>query len=239
MTPQTESEVKTLEAIADRFFRFTLWSQPAYPTSHDAKSITRLVENHCLAVREPNSPNVIQFTERCRLFLGRDVKTVELEAVVTECFSHLDALFFFGLLNRRVSVFHGGGTRSLVKLHFFTNGNEDVAGLFDKFRAAIGISLVGGLGLGDLLVVLVHEMVHAWLEIFSDATCAEHYSWVKRYRRHGEMFQRLFRFVVERVGALVPGDLLQNRILVWLNKMDWQVRQNSSWWDCFVSAVIP
>ncbi|KAK5628141.1 hypothetical protein RRF57_003856 [Xylaria bambusicola] len=242
MTSPTENAIKTLEAIADRFFRITLRSQPKSSTSHDAKSITRLVETNCLAVLEPKSAKAVRFVERCRLFLSYDMKGMErsqVEAIVNELFSHLDGLFFFGLLGRQVSVF-GGETRPLVKVEFLTKVDPNNAGSFNKFRGAISICLVSPTGLvpvSDLLFIFIHEMVHAWLEIFSDANHPEHYQWVKVYHRHGEMFRRLFRFVAERVGALVPSDLLQGRILVWLNKLDWQVRRNSGWWDCFVSAV--
>ncbi|KAI1423058.1 hypothetical protein F5Y12DRAFT_716697 [Xylaria sp. FL1777] len=209
MTSQLEREIKTLREIADNYpneWYKKIKPEHTYDTPHDAESITNLVETSCLAVREPSSPRIQYFVSRCALFSTYDLNAIgfsKLELILSEVFWRLDELFFFGMLTRRVYSRIDHWMQNLVVLKVLRKHNP-------KFRGAFSgegtIKLVpnadGWPYFEELLFVIVHEMTHAWLEIFSDIKHPKHEELVSKNFGHGAKFIELICFIAPYIAYL-------------------------------------
>ncbi|KAI3341747.1 hypothetical protein F4824DRAFT_486248 [Ustulina deusta] len=170
-------DVITLYAIADNWrYDPNLNSHESSRTNtpHDAQSLTRLVSNSCVAAQDPFSEIVEQFVNWYRKFQKKNLNemgALELEDELWRLLADIDDLFFF----------------------FST--------LTRKVRRAIGVAETHGnrWHFEHLLYILVHEMCHAYLEIFSDQWHPKHSEWVDDFKGHGEMFWVLLRFVSEKI----------------------------------------
>ncbi|KAI1365025.1 hypothetical protein F5Y08DRAFT_353141 [Xylaria arbuscula] len=249
--------LRTLEAIADAYH---VKSQPqstrGYFGLHDAKTITRLVEENCLAVREPSSARVIRFIERCSQFLEYDTKRMDpadVRSMLAETFARLDDIFFFGLLSRHVPTSEGG-QRFLINLKFpVTPSPKDETGLFDFPSGLLTIHLTDSRGARSferLLFSMIHEMTHAWLIVFSDPMHLKHGKWVGRHVQHGNMFLRLNLFVRQTAAGLMPAATILKEELIasqfdldmYMNSFDGNTKDRgnmSGWKSRLVAALTP
>ena len=249
-TPQAQRQIETLRSIADAYLvdkEMVLPPQREYQTPHDAKSITDLVQSSCLAVLTPSSPNVGQFINVCNHGLAHDVTGAPLEranavAILNECFSYVDELFFFGLLTRQIHPdIDQQKTRRLTVLEFPLKPRRDYAGAYQASNGVIRIYLRGSSNEGvrrfsDLLFTVIHEACHAYLQILADSKHLEHKKWVTVHRRHGEMFQVLFRFVMQCIVELVPSELLRGAMNKSLKALEYQIARKSSRWEALLVA---
>ncbi|KAJ3551182.1 hypothetical protein NPX13_g11430 [Xylaria arbuscula] len=247
--------LRTLEVIADTYH---VESQPrstrGYFGLHDAKTITRLVEEDCLAVREPSSARVVRFIERCSQFLECDTKRMDpadVRSMLAETFARLDDIIFFGLFSRHVPT-SAGGQRFLVNLTFPVTPSDDTS-LFAFSSGVLMIHLTDSRGARSferLLSSMIHEMTHAWLIVFSDSMHWKHGKWVGRHVQHGKMFLRLNLFVRQTVAGLMPAATILKEELIasqldldmYMNSFDGNTKDRgnmSGWKSRLVAALTP
>ncbi|KAI3331107.1 hypothetical protein F4824DRAFT_514801 [Ustulina deusta] len=202
------AEVRALYAIADNIHS---GSRPRTNIPHDADALRRLVVHESLAVRNPRSGEVTEFVDCYRLLQGLGENPLDnirlIHDLIRGFMFHIDNIFFFNTLTRRV----GGPTRprSLVALHTSEDPNTKKYGTYDRADRTITVMLSryrSGLyhrhHIERVLFSVVHEMTHAFLEIFSDDRHPRHAEWVDADNGHGKMFCELLGFIGDIVSQL-------------------------------------
>ncbi|KAI3339491.1 hypothetical protein F4824DRAFT_498181 [Ustulina deusta] len=200
MSNYVHPDVKTLEAIADNWWKDpTLNSRKSSRTNtpHDAQAITRLVSTSSLAVQDPYSDRVRRFVEWYRHDQKIDLKsmsTAKLEETLQKYQADIDHMFFLSLLTRKVEG--PSGLNRLVRLIVMDGTHEDkLSGKYKREETSptirmwrINSSKGEQRPFDQLLYTLLHEMCHAYLELFSDVRHPKDKEWLTDFEGHGEMF---------------------------------------------------
>ncbi|KAI0965520.1 hypothetical protein F4678DRAFT_467382 [Xylaria arbuscula] len=227
MSQYIHPDVKTLKVIADNWRRqpdLNSSDSPRTNTPHDARTLTRLVSTSSLAVLDPYSERVevfVQWYHRAQSMDLRAMSDEELEVELTKISGDIDDMFFFSLLRRTVDKPAGQGSLLSVQAPLLivqvmpgasTEGYkayfrmDDLSPIIRIWR----LSRNGDLWhFETLLSTLLHEMCHAYLELFSDTRHPRHEGWINVFSGHGEMFWVLQRFVSRKIGAYTKSDAWQ------------------------------
>ena len=205
------------------------WSNPARRTL-DARTLFKLLQNEALAFRTPNSPRLTELVEcfhRCQQ-VGRKYPENESQMLIDlihQWFSLLDECFFFGALTRVVNTRYG--RQPFVSLLVERNnsgiyspeiGRPDPSwramGYFDIAARRLWGWLKDAEPLGNnqyrvfripiesALYSIVHEAIHAYLELFADTSHELWWEDVERDGGHGEMFRGILHVITERLETL-------------------------------------
>ncbi|KAK9799228.1 putative ABC1 atypical kinase-like domain-containing protein [Seiridium cardinale] len=173
----------------------------------DAPSITKLIEKYNLEVNK-NLQNM-------------GAKAVE--SMLRRYMVMIDSIFFFGMLTSQGETLSPGQEHNpLVSLHLeegtLRESNKCIkeAGLlYGEFRiyelrivlakqGPLRGGTTGPFRLGDFIGTLVHEMVHAFLDIFSDLNSAEYKDYVAPEDGHGVLFWELNDSVMAKISSWIP-----------------------------------
>lgn len=238
MTSQTERLIHALESVADGYFVETLSSSKRI---HNAETITRLVQTSCLAVMEPNSPEVRQFIERCNHFSLCDFKTMDpadVKGALEELFIRLDELFFFGILSRHAPLDDSNARRRFIELDVVAKQEpQNSPGMHYPGTNKIVIHLTRSterMGFDLLLPVLSHELVHAWFDL-ADKRPFKHTEWVDQHDGHGTMFVNLNKFIYQYLGDMVPElkPQLSRLLRRYTDNLKTEDDRPRGWWKCW------
>ncbi|KAK6079392.1 ABC1 family protein [Seiridium cupressi] len=173
----------------------------------DAPSITKLIEKYNLEVNK-NLQNM---------------RAKAVESMLRRYMVMIDSIFFFGMLtSQRETLSPGQEHNPLVSLHLeegtLRESNKCIkeAGLlYGEFRiyelrvvlakqGPLRGGTTGPFRLGDFIGTLVHEMVHAFLDIFSDLKSAEYKDYVAPKGGHGVLFWELNDSVMAKISGWIP-----------------------------------
>ncbi|KAI1163440.1 hypothetical protein F5B18DRAFT_620184 [Nemania serpens] len=209
-------DVRTLKEIADSWRRdpgLSSRQSSRANTPHDAQALARLVSTSCWAVQDPYSTRVEAFCNYYRRAQTLDYQNMsdsQLLHELSQFLAEIDELFFFSLLSRRIEK--EDGVSEFVQLKIMKT-SEHLRGFFEFARgreATIKIwrrdSHGRAIAFEPLLYTLVHESVHAYLDIFSDIRHPKYEEWVTNYNGHGEMFWVLLRFISERIRVFTKSE---------------------------------
>ncbi|KAI0487702.1 hypothetical protein F4859DRAFT_465967 [Xylaria cf. heliscus] len=210
-------DVKTLKVIADNW-----WHEPKLNsrkssrtnTPHDARALARLVSTSSWAVQDPYSEGVAKFIKWYRKAQATDLQGMSDSALEDELWKFMadvDDLFFFSLLTRKVEG--QSGRNGLVEVRVVEGlPNGSYCGAYRQEATAAVIRMWRDDNKGKprrfehLIYTLVHEMCHAYLDLFSDRRHRKYQEWVSDYQGHGEMFWVLLRFVAGKIGVYTQSD---------------------------------
>ncbi|KAI1744789.1 hypothetical protein F4680DRAFT_444062 [Xylaria scruposa] len=215
--------VRTLKVIADNWWREpTLNSTKSSRTDapHDAKALARLVSTSSWAVQDPYSEGVARFLKWYRKTQTIDLQTlsnIQLEKELCKFMFDIDELFFFSLLTRKIEK--KSELDRFVRLRItgeLPNGSYCGSYSLEETSPYIRMHRVNQQGeprpFEHMLYTLVHEMCHAFLDLFSDKRHSRHREFVIDYRGHGEMFWVLLRFVSRKLGAYTRSERWQKEL---------------------------
>ncbi|KAI0551798.1 hypothetical protein F4679DRAFT_582256 [Xylaria curta] len=183
--------VKTLKAIADNW-----WREPKLNS----------LSTSSLAVQDPYSEGVSRFVKWYRETEKIDLQmmtTSQLERELWQFMVDIDELFFFSLLTRKVEK--QSGLDGLLRLRLTDQASDTCCGVFKQEPTSPYIRMYRKDHKGEtwhfeeILGTLVHEMCHAFLDIFSDRRDPRFQEFVTDYEGHGEMFWVLLRFVARKL----------------------------------------
>ncbi|KAI3331837.1 hypothetical protein HD806DRAFT_171266 [Xylariaceae sp. AK1471] len=208
MSRQTDREIRWLKTLADyrRCYRRPPRDlrDPEYKkrmeqkVPHDAGTITSLVMNASLAATlDESSTYVRRFVLSYRRNRNLDLNKLAHEDIVyilKETCERLDEMFFFDLLTRRVRDKSPGPKVVLVELNVHEspmNGKYDETFSFP-----------------DLLHTLAHEMVHAYLAIFSDKEHPLYHDECDHHNGHGMKFWELLAFILGKIGFFTESEAM-------------------------------
>ncbi|KAI1278174.1 hypothetical protein F5Y07DRAFT_397728 [Xylaria sp. FL0933] len=218
MSHHPNRDIKTLEVIADNWLEDPeLHSRESSRTRtpHDSLAITALVITSSLAVQEPDSETVKYFMgwylnarELHLPSMSKPALTREIERALFG----LDKLFFFSLLTRKVEL--ESGLNRLVRIEVKEIPSIDEEGdltysIYNQDDISPYIMIYrcdrnGNHYRFDTLVhSLLHEMCHAYLDLFSDTRHPKDHEWHDQHDGHGEMFWVLLQFTWRTLGGLV------------------------------------
>ncbi|KAI0430921.1 hypothetical protein F5Y09DRAFT_355408 [Xylaria sp. FL1042] len=244
MTPEAERHLETLKAVADSYpteWRAKEVRKCTHDTPHDAETIFRLVLTRSHAVLEPDSPKVKKFISRCIEFNTCDMETIgqpKVERMLLECFWRLDELFFFGLLVRKVCYEDTDLPKHLVTLTILKTPAPKCNNLYlwGKWTQSGTITLwpsciEGSRQFYHVLVTLIHEMIHAWFDIFSDRNHPKHDEWVAKDGKHGVLFKEMLKFCIEYIiGRTHPNTSFSRDLLFKLESQEyWTMDKQKAW----------
>ncbi|KAI0450663.1 hypothetical protein F5B21DRAFT_528756 [Xylaria acuta] len=177
--PGDSEVVKFLEGIADtRWFRESFRKRrDAYFIPFDAGSITRLVMQASLVAKDPSSQRIKRFVEQYREDEALDMDRIKysyIEDMIHDYVRRFDELFFFGLLTRKTRKrVQGKDTQRLLVIVIpkkLTRDNDygSYSDENDEIQICIQYDDYYRYSFGHPVLTITHEMVHAYLTIFSD-----------------------------------------------------------------------
>ncbi|GAW23764.1 hypothetical protein ANO14919_133400 [Xylariales sp. No.14919] len=186
-------DVKTLEEIADNW-----WKDPGLSS----------LSTSSLAVQDPYSEAVTKFVKWYRKGQTMDLQSMDnsqLENELWKFLADVDDMFFFSLLSRKVEKPSGLGR--LVRVRVMDGLPEDSwCGAYKREEDSPYIRIWRSRrgcepqSFEHLVYTLVHEMCHAYLDLFNDKRHRKHQEWVYDFKGHGEMFWVLLRFISRKIG---------------------------------------
>lgn len=218
-----EKPLKKLKAVADSFHTTnpmnpSLWRVVFSNCEFTARDLVQLCIEYSAAAEGNAQKAVSRLVRRYRqdefFILGMDAD--DLEGALQGYMFLLDELFFFGLLTRRVK--RRGllqPPEPLVELKVQAGYDKDIQAKWSKKDSRITIFQEKPLNshlwfnepslyLDELLSNLVHEMVHAYLGIFSDTFHKDHKEDVQAEKGHGKMFWVLYCSIMKTLDYWVP-----------------------------------
>jgi hypothetical protein len=203
----------TINPIKSSFWRVFIGGYP-----YTSRDIVRLSMKYSIAAERDTQKPIRRFVRRYRrdahYIVGMEASV--LQKVLQEYMSRLDQIFFFSLLMRRVK--RRGlllPPEPLVELKIRQGHNKELVAywshigcritMYKQREARSGLqSEICDFHLDELLATLAHEMVHAYLDIFSNRRDKEHKENVDAQEGHGRMFWRLYYFVMEMLAHWIP-----------------------------------
>lgn len=178
--------------------------------------IVYLSQKFSISARYKTHKNIKRFIKRYRRDAAADAEhQLNLQDELPKYMQHLDQLFFFGLLTRQVRK-SGllGGREPLVelKLRETCNGKSSAVAEWQTKNHRIEMFTQfyepplppQDFGLDELVSTLAHEMVHAYLDIFSQSRTREFEIDVEESEGHGPMFWELYLTIMSRLRDWVP-----------------------------------
>ncbi|KAI1746697.1 hypothetical protein F4782DRAFT_536178 [Xylaria castorea] len=210
-------DVKSLKVIADNW-----WHEPELNsrkssrtnTPHDAQALARLVSTSSWAVQDPYSEGVARLVKWYRNAQAMDLHSMsnhQLENELQLFMADIDDLFFFSLLTRKVEG--KSGLNRLVSVRVMDElPKGSHCGAYKQERPLTYIRMWRKRNSGKpwifehLICTLVHEMCHAYLDLFSDKRHPKHQRWVSDHQGHSEMFWVLLRFIARKIGVYTKSE---------------------------------
>ncbi len=146
------------------------------------------------------------------------MSTAKLEETLQKYQADIDHMFFLSLLTRKVEG--PSGLNRLVRLIVMDGTHEDkLSGKYKREETSptirmwrINSSKGEQRPFDQLLYTLLHEMCHAYLELFSDVRHPKDKEWLTDFEGHGEMFWVLLRFVSRKIGAYTKSEQWQAQL---------------------------
>ncbi|KAI0130485.1 hypothetical protein BJ170DRAFT_681931 [Xylariales sp. AK1849] len=185
----------------------------AYKWKKTPRRIIHLSKEYSNSTKAETHREIKSFVEAIR----RDAAdpAINLEEELPRYMQRLDQLFFFGLLTRHVNKPGMAFEKEiLVKLKvrdsFNMSAGYQTHGLWDPRKNRIEIWLKEGppqvrdRTMDELISTLAHEMIHAYLDIFSDHNSKEYADGVEIDGGHGVMFWRMYHNVLEKLAKWIP-----------------------------------
>ncbi|KAI1130444.1 hypothetical protein F5Y10DRAFT_289407 [Nemania abortiva] len=221
---QSEREIENLYNIADNRWH---WKSASHREKvltsnkiiHNAEAITRLMITSSLVIRDPSSARIKRFVERYRQHEALDIRNIshdDLESLIHEYFLRFDELFFFGLMNREIDGEQGRRKLVIMKAYNFPNPKDD--GNFNPNEDTLEIWMrcnetCTAPSVTYLVCVLLHEMVHAFLDIFADEEDNKYHEQVSDHGGHGVLFWVMLKFVLGRIFEFTGSEYIWNEML--------------------------
>ncbi|KAI1498993.1 hypothetical protein F5X99DRAFT_411463 [Biscogniauxia marginata] len=199
MSYRKEKAVRHLKALADNYrstnpLRKYFWRLLSRRIDYSAKDLVNLVKESSDSTKRRNHRTFRRFARNYGQNAAQDMNQVDLPRLLEGYMHRLDRLFFFSLLTRRVSKRRLDSsffteTKSLVELKVIDAVNQEMSGYWDPKLDRIDVWTRHPNGdresFAAMIDTLAHEMVHAFLDIFSDDTHDKHHIWVDTKDGHG------------------------------------------------------
>ncbi|KAK9422990.1 hypothetical protein SUNI508_04657 [Seiridium unicorne] len=216
MMPPTYDTIRDMKAQADQYKKLnrtkgSFWRLMLHGYSYTAQDIVKLSIDHSVAAKGQDHGMVQDFIRHYRRDAEVDPSTTDLLDLMKSYMSELDNLFFFGLLTRK------SPSEELVSLKIVDGYHEAKVANFDHETCQITLYTQGKraddaagspsikFALDELIAVLAHEMVHAYVGIFPNDNNTDRYEQqVLADSGHGKMFWRQLIFITDCLTRWVP-----------------------------------
>ncbi|KAI1109262.1 hypothetical protein F5Y14DRAFT_40430 [Nemania sp. NC0429] len=224
-----DSDIKYLHRIAE--------SRCKVPTIHDPTTLLRLLKQEALAFREPDSSKLRELTDRfrdCQEAFERGPYSKELKESIVGFYIILDECFFFKTLTRAVyfktlsKIMKNIPTRitGLVELRFVEqqDPNDGLRGRWNPFDRIIDLYLGGADGattfpVERVLVTVLHECVHAFLDLFVDRRHPD-MRLIKEPNGHGPIFLDIFQSIGLKIKEITHSRSWEEKFYLSLEFLD-------------------
>ncbi|KAI0515071.1 hypothetical protein F5B22DRAFT_646948 [Xylaria bambusicola] len=193
------------------------------PRAPEARFLLTLIQTVALAFRTPDSPRLTELVEFFHHYENVAGNYPENETdmpiqLVNQWFSLIDKCFFFGVLTSTLDTQQG--PRQVVELHVennpscFKRPNWHANGCYDTVNRRLWIWLkvvdplddntakIARLPILRPLYTVIHESIHAYLDLFADKNHPLYFEEVGKDRGHGPVFKEILHLVSEKVEVL-------------------------------------
>ncbi|CAJ2512889.1 Uu.00g010080.m01.CDS01 [Anthostomella pinea] len=160
---------------------------------------------HLEAIADSHLRLVWHLVRRFQRDIDRELPSYNnLQTLLEGYLRYFDKLFFFGLLRRRVRrMLPVPRMLPMVALKVIDEQDERLGDWQRDRKDEIRLWTRDSHGeyhaLEDFVTTVAHEMIHAYLRIFSDESAASHFRCVDADGGHGVMFWHLHHFILSRL----------------------------------------
>ncbi|KAI1638371.1 hypothetical protein F4809DRAFT_639670 [Biscogniauxia mediterranea] len=203
-----QRSVRHLEEVADRYmtpmrYQDCYWHFPNRRVALSAQDVSHLLRNCSRSsTQDPNDYRINNFRQHYQVDASQDIERLPIEEVLRNYFRRLDRLFFFNLIGRQIRDANGQ-VRPLISLQVKDITNAEARGSFIQGNSTIQVYTREDDGrrsyLQSLIGTMAHEMVHAYLAVFSDELDDRYDRWVSANQNHGEMFWEINAYILDKL----------------------------------------
>ncbi|KAI1750301.1 hypothetical protein F4782DRAFT_548782 [Xylaria castorea] len=192
--------------------RFWETDNPGQPYLYRASDVIQFTRENCLATTAAHDGELLAEFKR-KLDTDWSMNQIspfggtKVCQLLNEYLVWIDHLFFFRLIT------HPTRQRPIIKIRFqdrYTNydGNDHFHGAFSPRDGEVYINSVEPTGepkaFDKAIVVLLHELVHAYLHLLTRDDSAANYVNEVGGKGHGPQFHRLLEFILSQLSNWVP-----------------------------------